>query len=264
MQNPLIDPMQALLWIALILFIAATVAPRKTAYPLGAVGWVFFALHWAYQPTYYLVIGDYFNVLLCLLVAVFCGYIAFIMWRKADDLTLLITKAAAVGGILYFSFAEFSYLNHVLIASVASQTALILHACGVPAVRADWNVLTLYNYPVEIILGCTGIESIALFLGAIACVPAPLRRKIAAFFITIPTIYVLNIARNAFVLTATGEGWFGSPEGSFYMSHAVIAKFGSIAALVFLSFMLFKMLPELLDMITNVYDLLKGGVTRAG
>jgi archaeosortase A len=255
--------MQALLWIALGLFIIATVAPRKAAYPFGAAGWIFFALHWAYQPVHYLAIEDYFNVLATILVAVFCGYIAYVMWKKADDLTLLITRAAAIGGIFYFSFAELASLNHVLIGAVASQTTLMLNSFGVPAVQADWNVLALNGTQVQIILGCTGIESIALFLGVISCVPAPPRRKLAAFMISVPTIYILNVLRNAFVLTATGNEWFGLPDNSFYISHNVIAKFGSLGALIFISYMVFRMLPELLDIVVSVFDLLKGGVTRA-
>ncbi|MGZ4865516.1 MAG: archaeosortase A, partial [Halobacteriota archaeon] len=251
--------MQILLWIALGLFITATVAPRKVAYPIGVVGWIFFALHWAYQPVYYLAIGDYFNIIATILVAVFCGYIAFVMWKKADDLTLLLTRAAALGGILYFSFAELATLNHVLIGAVASQTAITLNFFGVAAIQADWNVLTLNNYPVQIILGCTGIESIALFIGVISCVRAPPRRKLAAFLVSVPTIYVLNILRNAFVLTATGNQWFGLPEYSFYVSHNIIAKFGSLGALVLISYLVFMLLPELLDMVVGVFDLLKGG-----
>ncbi|MGZ5520306.1 MAG: archaeosortase A [Halobacteriota archaeon] len=255
--------MQILLWIALGLFITATVAPRKIAYPIGAVGWIFFSLHWAYQPVHYIAVDDYFNVIATILVAVFCGYIAFIMWKKADDLTLLMTKAAALGGILYFSFAELATLNHVLIGAVASQTVITLNFFGVAAIQADWNVLTLNNYPVQIILGCTGIESIALFIGVISCVPAPPRRKLAAFLVSVPTIYVLNILRNAFVLTDNCNQWFGLPEDSFYVSHNIIAKFGSLGALVIISYLVFKLLPELLDMVVGVFDLLKGGITRA-
>jgi archaeosortase A (PGF-CTERM-specific) len=255
--------MQVLLWIALGLFIVATVAPRKVAYPVGAAGWVFFSLHWAYQPVHYLAIEDYFNVIATIFVAVFCAYIAFVMWKKADDLTLLITRAAALGGIFYFSFAELATLNHVLIGTVALQTAATLNSLGVPVIQAEWNVLTLNNYPVEIILGCTGIESIALFLGVVSCVPATPHRKLAAFMVSVPTIYILNILRNAFVLTATGNQWFGSPEISFYISHNIISKVGSIGALVLISYTVFRILPELLDMVVSIFNLLKGGIIRA-
>ncbi len=255
--------MQVLLWVSLILFIAAIVAPRKFGYSVGAIGWLVFALHWAVQPVHYWAINDYFNVIITLAVAAFCAYLAFIMWKRKDEHTLLITKAAAVGGIFYFSFAEFSYLNHLLVAAVASQTTEILHIFSVPIIQVEWNMLTLNGYPVEIILGCTGIESIALFLGVIACVPAPLRRKLAAFLITVPVIYALNIARNAFVLTASGYSWFGVPDYSFYIAHNVIAKFGSLVALVCLSYLVFKMLPGLLDIVTNAYTMFTEGINRA-
>jgi archaeosortase A (PGF-CTERM-specific) len=255
--------MQTLLWIALGLFIITILVPRKAAYPLGTAGWIFFALHWASQPVHYLAIDDYFNVALTVLVAIFCSYVGYVMWKKTDDLTVLVTKAAAIGGILYFSFAEFATLNHMLICAVASQTVLILNFLGVPAVQNEWNVLSLNGHVVEIILGCTGIESMALFLGVVVCVVAPPSKKLAAFVISVPIIYVLNVLRNAFVLTATGNLWFGTPENSFYVSHNIIAKMGSIGALILISLMVFKLLPELLDMIVNVFDLLKGGISRA-
>jgi archaeosortase A (PGF-CTERM-specific) len=80
--------------------------------------------------------------------------------------------------------------------------------------------------------------------------------------VSIPTIYILNIVRDAFVLTATGNQWFGLPANSFYVSHDVIAKFGSLLALMLISYLVFLILPELLDAVVGVFDLLKGGVTR--
>jgi archaeosortase A (PGF-CTERM-specific) len=130
-------------------------------------------------------------------------------------------------------------------------------------VQNEWDVLSLNGHAVQIILGCTGIESIALFLGVISCVVAPPSKKLASFVISVPVIYVLNVLRNAFVLTATGNLWFGLPENSFYISHDIIAKMGSIGALILISLLVFKLLPEVLDMVVSVFDLLKGGVTRA-
>ena len=39
-----------------------------------------------------------------------------------------------------------------------------------------WNKIALDGYQVEIILACTAIESIALFIGLIASVNAPFKR----------------------------------------------------------------------------------------
>jgi archaeosortase A (PGF-CTERM-specific) len=252
--------MEGLLWIALLLFIVSSLISTKRSYFIGSAGWLFFAAHWASLPTYYIHISDFFNVILTILVAIFCAYVAFIMLVNKDELTLTITKAAAIGGIFYFSFAEFSYLNYVLRETVTSQTVVALNALGIQAIQLDWNVVMLNNHVVEIILGCTGIESMALLLGIIACAPAPRTNKFKAFLVSVPVVYILNIVRNGFVITASGYEWFGPSEYSFYIAHNVLAKFGSIMALIVISYLVFKILPELLDLVVNVFTLLKGGI----
>ena len=97
---------------------------------------------------------------------------------------------------------------------------------------------------VELILACTAIESIALFAGVILSVQAPLGRRALALAISIPTIYILNIARNGFVLMAYAYSWFGAD--SFDLAHNVIGKAGSVAALLAISYVVFLLLPELL------------------
>ena len=259
--------MEELLWVALLLFIVSSLLLTKrsnnSSYVIGFIGWLFFAAHWATLPMYYVRISDFFNVILTILVAAFCAYVAFIMLINKDELTLTITKAAAIGGIFYFSFAEFSYLNYVLRKAVTVQTVAALNVLRIPAIQLGGNVVMLNNHSVEIILGCTGIESMALLLGIIACVSAPVANKLKAFFVSVPVVYILNIVRNGFVITASGYEWFGSSDYSFYLSHNVLAKFGSMAALVIISYLVFRILPELLDMMINVFTLLKGGVQDA-
>ncbi len=252
--------MEGLLWSALLLFIVASLISTKRSYFIGSAGWLFFAAHWASLPIYYVHISDFFNVILTILVAVFCAFVALIMLLNKDELTLTITRAAAIGGIFYFSFAEFSYLNYVLRETVTFQSVAILNALGIQAIQLDWNIVMLNNHIVEIILGCTGIESMALLLGIIACTPAPLPNKFKAFFISVPVVYFLNIVRNCFVITASGYEWFGPSDYSFYIAHNVLAKLGSIMALIVISYLVFKILPELLDVVVNVFTLLKGGI----
>lgn len=100
----------------------------------------------------------------------------------------------------------------------------------------------------------------ALLLGIIACTSAPRTNKFKAFLVSVPVVYILNIVRNGFVITASGYEWFGPSEYSFYIAHNVLAKFGSIMALIVISYLVFKILPELLDVVVNVFTLLKGGI----
>jgi len=114
----------------------------------------------------------------------------------------------------------------------------------------SWNIMTLNGRSVEIILACTAIESIALFSGLIISVRAPIGRRAAALAVSIISIYILNLVRNGFVIMAYGWSWFGG--ASFEVAHNLIAKIGSVAALLLISYMIFLLLPELLSIIDEL------------
>jgi archaeosortase A (PGF-CTERM-specific) len=72
----------------------------------------------------------------------------------------------------------------------------------------------------------------------------------AALAVSIISIYILNLVRNGFVIMAYGWSWFGSE--SFEVAHNLIAKIGSVAALLLISYMIFLLLPELLSIIDEL------------
>jgi len=114
-----------------------------------------------------------------------------------------------------------------------------------------WNMISLNGYTVEIILACTAIESIALFMGLIGAVRAPLNRLAMAFIVSVPVIYILNLIRDIFVVVAYGEQWFGAD--SFIIAHNYIAKAGSGIALFVISYSVLRILPELFGMIDGLW-----------
>ncbi|MCW3142179.1 MAG: archaeosortase A, partial [Methanophagales archaeon] len=109
------------------------------------------------------------------------------------------------------------------------------------------------NKPIEIILACTAIQSMVLFIGLIFAVNAPMRRKLKAFFVSVPVIYGLNILRNVFVASAYFGQWFGSPLESFYIAHGVIARMGAMIALIVIAYAVFMILPEALDLVEDFF-----------
>jgi len=123
---------------------------------------------------------------------------------------------------------------------------------GYPFQAINHNIIELNDKMVEIILACTGIESMALFAGATLGVNAELGRKVKAFLISVPVIYVLNLFRNVFVVSAYGYSWFG--ENSFYIAHHVISKILATIALILISLAVFRILPELADLINDLKD----------
>ena len=107
--------------------------------------------------------------------------------------------------------------------------------------------------PIEIILACTAIQSMALFTGVVFGVTAPIGRKLKAFLVSVPVIYGLNILRNALVGAAYFEQWFGSPLHSFFIAHDVLARIGSMIVLIVIAYAVFVILPEALDLIEDLF-----------
>jgi archaeosortase A (PGF-CTERM-specific) len=271
------------LWLAVGLMIASSVIPRNLMVRklVGGIGWVLFSVHWGYQPLHYIETQDYANVGLTFLFALFCMFVAYIMFReyregallvrknrelvrskipppiggeKGIEITSMLTSANSLGALIYFPFASFPSLNTWIIGGVASQVVWTLQYFDIPAHMNDWNMITLNGYTVEIILACTAIESIALFMGLIGSVSAPFRRLVAAFIVSVPVIYVLNLIRDIFVVLAYGEQWFG--VNSFSIAHNYIAKAGSGVALFLISYAVLRILPELLELIDGLWVVL--------
>ena len=68
----------------------------------------------------------------------------------------------------------------------------------------------------------------------------------------------MNLIRNVFVVDAYGMTWFGDPDMSFYIAHTVIAKIGSLIALFLIAYAVLKILPEIIDMIDGLLNIVGG------
>lgn len=113
-------------------------------------------------------------------------------------------------------------------------------------------------YAVTIIFACTALQSIMIFVGAIAFTKASTARKVKAYLISVPTIYILNLFRNAGIVygyRVKGYTMFGMD--SFEFMHSYIAKTGAIIALVVIALAVFRTLPELHENILDVLNLPK-------
>ncbi len=273
---------ESVLWLAVGLMIVSSVIPRtlRVHKLIGGIGWGVFSIHWGYQPLHYVETLDYANAVLTFVFALFCLLVAYIMFREyregpcvinnnrevmhsevstpiegnSLDITSMLTSASALGALVYFPFANFSSLNFCFIRGDTTLVRWLVEYFDIPAYLKAWNMITLNGYTVEIILACTAIESIALFMGLIGAARAPLNRLVMAFIVSVPVIYVLNLIRDIFVVVAYGEQWFGAD--SFIIAHNYIAKAGSGVALFVISYAVLKILPEVLGMIDGLWAIL--------
>ncbi len=253
--------MTAILWISLILLALASVLPKinNSRFPLGGIGWIFLSIYWSLQPGAYIELKDYVNAFLVIAAAILSLFIAYIIFQARSkkesgyEVFFSLSRAASVGGLLYFIFAEVELLNTGIISIVTHQAIWVTGKFGIPVAQTAWNGFAVNGLAVEIILACTAIESIALFSGIISSATgAPFARKLRAFMISVPIIYVLNLQRLAFTASAYGFSWFGTPDESFHISEHIITKAGSLLALFLISYMVMKTLPEVSDMIDGV------------
>jgi archaeosortase A (PGF-CTERM-specific) len=275
-------------------FLAFLVPGRHRKYA-AIFGWVFIVL------TLFTQLGEFFqeNNFIYPLIAALSVPFLLITARQLlaeDERVINLSRAAAVAFLIYapFGFSEipaFAWMGDWLISLVVSQVVWILGALHFvvsltcmnpgtdqildPAVCGSiiMDTITRNGYSVQIILGCTGVQSIAIMLGIAAAVPTTLKQKVSAFLIVAPTIYILNLLRNVFVIIAYTEQWFpyypsiagnGEPGyESFFWAHNVIAELSALVVLVIIAYGLFTLIPRLGDFADDLYQLYVGEVRCA-
>jgi archaeosortase A (PGF-CTERM-specific) len=178
-----------------------------------------------------------------------------------DNRVMHLSRAAAVAFIIYAPFEYIPAFGDWLISIVVAQVIWILDLLQFNVTNTDWNIIARNGFRVEIILGCTGIQSIAIMLGVAAAVPTTL------------TIYFLNLLRNVFVIIAYSSQMFPYyPEiasngelgyESFFWAHNVIAELLALFCLVIIAYGLFTLIPKLGTFADDLYQLYSGEIKRA-
>jgi len=232
---------------------------------LGAAGWMVFSFEWITRLPHYLEINDYFNSVIFFLAFLFFLILGMvILTDKGENLSLFVdvTAFSALAALVYFPFAIDENLGSSLILLTADLTTRVANVFGFEVYKYSDYVLRVKDSYVEIILACTGIESMALFAGATLGIKAEFRRKVLAFLISVPVIFVLNLLRNVFVIVSFGYAWFG--ENSFYIAHHVISKVLATVALILISLAVFRILPELSDLIFRLKEVIEKRLGMGG
>jgi len=270
---------------------------RAWARRLAVVAWGLFGLFWlVLVPHFVLEQKSIVEGIGSIAAVPLSFYVGYLLWNGRDSLFVL-SKAVGIMGILYLPFAylplvESNPLRRWIIETVAAQTNFLLGVIGVdPQLVTGASVLegtvpsSDYYYrstflfsgnsnPITytIIVACTGMGSMVILAGAILAVEAPMRRKARALAVSLPVIYVLNLVRNVFIATMFGQQrmqWFVDPVMtlfgtgdeqmvSYYIADRLLAQFGSVVALVVITWLVVRELPEILSLIDDLIYLVTG------
>ena len=288
-----LEPLQPLLLAAvtagMALLLAGFFVKGRNSSLLRAAGWVLFAVYWPFQaPEYFwptqTTEPDPINGWFTLLGPIFLLWVAWHEWKSYrwdEDPPALrwFAGASAISAATYFAVYETPAITKAIIYHTAIQSAWLYNALffgGADRAHVFQDslgeshiFLNGTDYAVTVVLACTAIQSIMIFVGAIWCLgragappaegkPPLSRRQGLALLATVPTIYLLNLFRNAGIVYGYKDlrwGMFGIDP--FEWMHSYVGKLGSLAALVVIALVVFTLLPELHSNILDLFDLRK-------
>jgi len=180
------------------------------------------------------------------------------------------TRGAGVAVIIYAPFEMIPALGNWLISTVVFWIQQFFNAIGYPYEMGGWNVFLscipeTYGYGDTIILGCTGITAIAILIGVVFLTKTTPLRKIGLIALATIPIYIINIFRNVFVISAYFGQWFPWCEewfienpipgfSSYFWSHNVICEGGAFIIVIIVAILLFKFTPGLVSSIKNIVN----------
>jgi archaeosortase A (PGF-CTERM-specific) len=251
---------------------------RRRSALVRALGWVLFALYWPFQapeffwPTHTSEpdpINGWFTLLgpLFLLFVAWHEYRSY-QWGEDPPALRWFAGASALSALTYFVIYEIPAVTRFIIYQTALQSAWLYNvafwhgasrAFVVQDAAGDAHIfLPGGDYAVTVVLACTAIQSIMIFVAAIACLRAPARRKVWGYLVTAPVIYFLNLFRNAGIVYGYKDlNWSMFGFDSFEWMHSYVGKIGSLVALVLIALAVFTLLPELHSNILDLFDLRK-------
>jgi len=260
---------------------------KREGHLFSIIGWQGFGIYWALEVPNYISLhpDDPINVILyapaLALFTVFSVH-EHRLYRSGEEMTALRFMAGltSVGTGVYFLFAKLALFSTGLIWATAAQTSWLYNifggatGVGSPMYDAATNeiLVPIYGSSISIILACTGIEAIVIFLGAfIAFEPrkdpwkaykkvsrtvkgymkmSSRERRVRALLYTIPPIWVLNLVRNVAILYLVDNGIM-----SFEVAHGYIGKGFSFLVLLVLAMIVFDLVPEIYDDLLDLYRL---------
>ena len=282
-------------WLVVGVFLAGVALERydrESARWVYVGSWVLIAAYWLSMVHYFAIdqksVVEGVGVVAGIPLSAYVGYL---LARGRDSLFTL-SRAVALMGFFYMPLVAIPVVRRTLIETVTDQTGFVLNLVGVTPQVADGLYvdglrIAEKSHPYEstfvyyvggeplthtILIACTGIGSMAIIAGLVAAVDAPLGRKFQALAITLPIIYVLNIARNVFISVSMGEQLLQVFPGaisslfalentvmvSYIVADRIISQSLSVVVLVGLLWLVVQRVPEVLTVVDDVVYVLTG------
>jgi len=248
--------------------------PGKYKKIFASLGWIFLvASVFANFPEYF---SD--NNIAYPVVAFLSLPVLIITVRKClaeDENIIMLTRGASIAYLIYAPFAYIPLFGDALILLNVKMIELVFAALGFTYSLPEWNMFMHEIFRVEIVLGCTGIQAVAIMVGAVFTAPSEIKQKIISVVTVIAFIMLMNLIRNIFVIISYTEQWFPFlPEvasngqfgyESYFWSHNIISEFGlSLLTLIAVGYIIIAVNPGIAVFIKNIADIYYRGLKELG
>lgn len=278
-------------WLVVATFTAGAMLSwrdSRFARPVTVAAWVLFAVFWLSVVHHFTFIQKSFIEGIGTLVAIPASLYAGLLLSRGRDSLFVLSRAIAAMGLIFFPFETIPFLREFLIETVTRQTAFLMALLGTDPTVVSGATLPIGDYPdyqstfwfvqgeqtitYTILIACTGVGSMAIFGGLIAATDAPLSRKLRGLAVSVPVIYALNLVRNVFIAVSFGTqrfqffpelvmALFGSEDPykvSYFIADRVLAQSLSVVALVGVTWVVVRELPEVMVMVEDVLFMATG------
>ncbi|MFB6202094.1 MAG: archaeosortase A [Halorhabdus sp.] len=290
----------AIAWLVLAVFLAGTIAERydeRLGVRIYAVGWVVLSGYWLAYVHYFVFaqksITESAGVIIGIPISLFVAYLLLTGRHRL----VVISRAVTFAWLFFLPLSALAFVRRPLIEMTTTHTEFVLSLLGDNYRLGDWypalpaglelpggstlhgrSPLPSKHFPYRntflyapdghpvtytIRLACTGIGSMAIFVGLIGAVRGSLRQKATALATAIGVIYVLNIARNVFIAHTLGTQrlhvfpdlimtLFSSDDPymvSYVVGDRIISQFGSVIALVVITWLVVRWVPDVLRVV---------------
>jgi len=283
-----------LAWLVIAMFTAGALLEwsdldREWARRITVGAWVLFGVFWLSLIHYYAFesksIVEGLGTLVAVPGSLYVGYVL----AKGRDSLFVLSRAIAVMGLVFLPFEAIPLFRQFIVEVVTDQTEFLMNLLGfqpevingaaVAGESFDPYRNTFRFWPAEdhaitytIRIACTGIGSMAIFAGLVGAVRAPLHRKLRALAVSLPIIYVLNLIRNVFIGVSFGKQYlhvfpdavmtlFATSDPytvSYFVADRILAQVLSVVALVVITWLVVRELPEVVVIIEDILYLATG------
>ncbi len=221
-----------------------------------SIGWLTFGIYWPSLISGYLEIGDHVNALFCCLAIPFFLYISLNeihLYSKGKRVKGMETIALGsfIAALTYFLIEYIEPIAFFLKATSAREASAFARLLGI-STMVEGNLVLGAHTTFEIVLACTALQSIMIFVGFIVASQESRRKKIIAATTIAVVIYLLNIVRNGGIIFLTERSIM-----DFDAAHNLLGKTASLVAMFLLALFVLSYLPSLYDSFAEFFVTLK-------